>query len=123
MPTEVVWNQADPPATPEDHLGAEWLVMIARRVGITTVTPDHATEWLWRFAFVQEMSGRRFRDYEPECRKLSEVLDRFQSVRLEGRVCDQHRDEFVRDLIASKIECSREGADSVVGQYLDHAPA
>lgn len=117
MPTDVYWNKAKPPRSEGEHASAGWLASIARQVGITTVTEANKSEWLWRFAFSQEMSGRRFgssNGYERDIERLRFILDRFRTTRLEGRVVDQNRDEFVEEFIASVIESAREQADAAI---------
>lgn len=123
MSTWVVWNDAVPPATAGEHRAAEWLVMIARQVGLASVTSDNISEWVWRFAFVQEMAGRHYREYERETCKFVAVLHRFCSATLEGRVGEQLRDDFIGERIANKIECAREQADGVESEYLEQGAA
>jgi hypothetical protein len=113
MSTEVFWNDAKPPRDADEHRAAEWLVLIARNAGITTVTADNVGEWLWRYAFVQEMLGRSHRDYKTELSVFADVLARFRSATLAGRVGDDDREEFVAMYVANRVACCREQADGV----------
>lgn len=121
MSTTVVWNDAAPPATAGEHMAAEWLVMIARQVGLASVTADNTGEWLWRFAFLQEMAGRRFGEYERDVWRFEGVLDRFCGATLEGRVGEQDRDAFISEHVANRVECAREQADGVALQWQEQA--
>jgi len=88
MSTEVFWNDAKPPRSEGEHAAAGWLAMVARNVGLTSVTEDNRSEWLWRFAFTQEMRGRRFggkQGYERDIGRLETVLDRFRTATMEGQ--------------------------------------
>jgi hypothetical protein len=100
MSTEVFWNDAKPPRSEGEHVAAGWLAMIARQVGLTSVTEDNRSEWLWRFAFTQEMAGRRFggkRGYERDTGLLEVVLNRFMTAALEGRNRRRSRASRCRD--------------------------
>ena len=124
MSTEVFWNEAKPPKSEGEHQAAGWLASIARTVGITSVTDANRSEWIWRFAFMQEMRGRRFggaHGYERDIGRLDVVLQRFISATLKGRVVDQNREEFIEDFMRTSIDAAREQADAAAEQ--DHADA
>lgn len=123
MSTEVFWNEAEPPATNAEHMAVKWLVMIARQVGLTSVTTDNVGEWVFRFAFVQEIAGRKWDDYRTEVDQLATVLARFSSATLEGRVCDKDLTEFVCDHAKAKVECSLEQAYSAAETYAGQSAA
>lgn len=117
MPVEIFWNEATPPTTEADHAGAEWLAVIGSRAGLTSVMPDTVAEWLWRFSFLQVMSGRRWSDYRSEVDALAVVLDRFYSATIWTRGGPQSRDEFVSEYVAAKVDSAREQADGAVADY------
>ncbi len=124
MSTEVFWNDAKPPRSEGEHVAAGWLAMIARQVGLTSVTEDNRSEWLWRFAFTQEMAGRRFggkRGYERDTGLLEVVLNRFMTAALEGRVAEVSREQFIKDFTSVAIDAAREQADAVTAE--DHCEA
>ena len=123
MATTVIWNDATPPGNDGEHMTAWWLAAVARSVGITSVTPGNRSEWLWRWAFMQEIGGRRFGDYESEMSLFAEALDRFCGVTMEGRVGDDDREEFVRFAVEEKIASARDQADGVVAQHEEQAAA
>jgi hypothetical protein len=117
MSTDVYWNDAKPPRSQGEHGAAEWLVSEAREIGITSVTEDNRSEWLWRFAFIQQMRGRRFggKDgYERAMWQLASVLDRFRTATLVGRVVDHDREQFVEEFTRLAIDAAREQADAVI---------
>ncbi len=124
MSTEVFWNQAKPPRSEGEHVAAGWLAMIARQVGLTSVTEDNRSEWLWRFAFTQEMAGRRFggkRGHERDTGRLEVVLNRFMTATLEGRVAEVSREQFIKEFTSVAIDAAREQADAVTAE--DHCEA
>ena len=117
MPTEVSWNKSKPPKSQGEHVCASWLATVARQVGLTSVTEGNKSEWLWRFAFTQEMGGRRFggkRGYEHDVARLEIVLDRFRTATLEGRVADLSREEFMDEFMRLAVDAAREQADAVI---------
>jgi hypothetical protein len=117
MSTEVFWNDAKPPRSEGEHVAAGWLAMVARNVGLTSVTEDNRREWLWRFAFTQEMRGRRFtgaKGYKRDMGQLESVLCRFRTATLEGRVADRSREEFVEEFTREATDAAREQVDAVI---------
>lgn len=119
MSTDVFWNEAKPASTPGEHTAAGWLAMLARQIGLASVTEDNRSEWLWRFAFTQEMAGRRFggkRGYERDMGQLQVVLDRFRTATMEGRVADMTREQFVEENARAAIDAAREQADAVIAE-------
>ena len=122
MATDVFWNDAKPPMRQGEDVAVEWLVSLARQLGITSVTEANRVEWLWRFAFAQEMRGRRpggAKGYERDIGQLEAVLSRFMTATLEGRVADQGRDEFVEDFTRRAIDAAREQADAFSEAHAD----
>ena len=116
MSTEVYWNNAKPPRSQREHGAAYWLVVEARQLGITSVTEDNRSEWLWRFAFIQQMRGCRFSGkdgYEHAMGRFASVLDRFRTATLVGRVVDHDREQFVEEFTRRAIDAAREQADAV----------
>lgn len=121
MSTEVFWNDAKPPRSEGEHTAAAWLAMVARHIGLASVTDGNRSEWLWRFAFTQEMAGRRFggpRGYERDVARLETVLCRFVSVTLKGRVGEDSREQFVEDFVRTATDAAREQADAVIAEQL-----
>ena len=119
MSTEVFWNDAKPPRSEGEHASASWLACVARQVGIASVTEDNRIEWLWRFAFTQEMAGRRFggnRGYERDVEQLQVVLRRFMTATLEGRVAERSREEFMEEFTCVAIDAARGQADAVIAE-------
>jgi hypothetical protein len=117
MSTEVFWNDAKPPRSEGEHTAAGWLAMVARQIGLASVTEDNRSEWLWRFAFTQQMAGRAFggkRGYERDMGQLEVVLDRFRTATMEGRVANVSRDQFVAEFTSVAIDAAREQADAVI---------
>ncbi len=126
MSTEIFWNEAKPPRSEGEHVAASWLAMLARQIGLTSVSDDNRSEWLWRFAFTQEMRGRRFggkHGYERDMGRLEPVLDRFRTATLEGRVADRNREQFVEEFTQVAIDAAREQADAVIANEHWHAIA
>jgi hypothetical protein len=122
MATDVFWNDASPPTRQGEHVAVEWLISVARQLGITSVTEANRGEWLWRFAFIQEMRGRRpggVKGYERDIGRLEGILSRFMTATLEGRVADQSRDEFVEDFTRQGIDAAREQADAIAESHAD----
>mgnify|MGYP003348550194 CR=1 FL=1 len=119
MSTEVFWNEANPPRSESEHAAAGWLAMVARNVGLTRVTENNSSEWLWRFAFLQEMAGRKFggkHGYERDMGQLEAVLERFRTATMEGRVADVGRDQFVEESTSMAMDAAREQADAVIAE-------
>lgn len=114
MSTEVFWNDAKPPKSEGEHTAAGWLAMIARQIGLASVTESNRSEWLWRFAFTQEMTGRRSVAYERDIGQLQAVLCRFMTATLEGRVAEHSREEFIEEFARVAIDAAREQADAVI---------
>ena len=117
MSTEVFWNESKPPRSENEHIAAGWLAMVAREVGMTSVTAENQSEWLWRFAFTQEMAGRRFggkKGYECDVSRFETVLERFRTATLAGRVAARSRDQFVVEFTSTAIDAAREQADAVI---------
>ena len=117
MSTEVFWNEAKPPRSQGEHTAAGWLAMVARQIGLASVTESNRSEWLWRFAFTQEMNGRKFggnRGYERDMAQLEVVLDRFRTATMEGRVANVGREQFVAEFTSVAIDAAREQADAVI---------
>jgi len=126
MSTEVFWNDAKPPRSEGEHEAAGWLAMVARNVGLTSVTEDNRSEWLWRFAFTQEMGGRSFggkHGYERDIGRFEAVLDRFRTATLEGRVAEVSRQQFVEEFTQVATDAAREQADAVIAGEHWHATA
>ena len=117
MSTEVFWNDAKPPRSQGEHTAAGWLATVARDIGLASVTEDNRSEWLWRFAFTQEMHGRRFlgkRGYERDMAQLEVVIDRFRTATLVGRVAEVSRQQFIEEFTCMAIDAAREQADAVI---------
>jgi len=116
MSTDVHWNNAKPPRSQREHGAVFWLVVEARQLGITSVTEDNRSEWLWRFAFIQQMQGCRFSGkdgYEHAMGRFASVLDRFRTATLVGSVVDHDREQFVEEFTRRAIDAAREQADAV----------
>jgi hypothetical protein len=116
MATEVFWNDAAAPSGEEEGRAVEWIVMIARQIGLSSVTAANKGEWLWRYAFAQAIRCRPFGGkwgYGDEIERLQVILDRFRSATLRGRVADQDREQFVGELVRLVIDAAREEADCV----------
>ena len=117
MSTEVFWNEAKPPRSQGEHTAAWWLATVARDIGLASVTEDNRSEWLWRFAFTQEMRGRSFggkHGYERDMGRLEIVLDRFRTATMKGRVANVSRQQFVEEFTSVAIDAAREQADAVI---------
>ncbi len=126
MSTEVTWNDATPPESGTDRMDATCLVLVARNVGLDSVTEANREEWLWRYAFTQEFSGRPAggdRGYGNEMPKFDAVLRRFMTATLVGRVASVSRERFIEEFVDRRIDAAREQADGALAELCSEQAA
>ena len=119
MATEMVWNDADPPADAKDHAIADFLVTAARKVRLQKITPQNRGEWLWRWAFLKAMKGYSGHDPADAAACLSDFLDRFCGATFQGRVRDCNRGEFLDETVEEVVNAAQKLADIAIEENLE----